>query len=94
MDDISQGTHGVAAREDVGRFGLSSFIVTQGAPYVVPRLDARTGAPITYRLEPFLPMISADVSSGYAPPTPPLIPFASARWAVEREHQNTRRLGA
>ena len=76
MDDISQGMHGVAAREDAERFALSSFIVTQGAPYIVPRLDARTGAPITYRLEPFLPMISSDVSSGYSPPTPPLIPFA------------------
>ena len=76
MDNISQGTHGVAAREDAERFGLTSFVVTQGAPYIVPRFDARTGTPITYRLEPFLPMISSDVSPGYSPPTPPLIPFA------------------
>jgi hypothetical protein len=58
MDDAVQGTRGAAAREDEGLFEVASQIVTQGAPFYVPPLDARTGQPITYRLEPFLPMLS------------------------------------
>jgi hypothetical protein len=58
MDDAVQGTRGAAANEDEGLFEVASQIVTQGARYYLPPLDVRTGQPITYRLEPFLPMIS------------------------------------
>jgi len=72
MDDHVQGTRGAGAREDRGAFGLASQIVAQGAPYHTPLVDAHSGEPITYRLEPFLPIISR---SDRNIPSPPLIPF-------------------
>ncbi|MCP4690528.1 MAG: hypothetical protein GY859_20905, partial [Desulfobacterales bacterium] len=72
MDDIIRGVRGAGAREDREAFGLASQIVTQGAPYAAPMIDARTGLSIPYRLEPFLPMISY---TDRRMPGPPLIPF-------------------
>ena len=72
MDDFVQGTRGAGAREDRGTFEIASQIVSQGAVYYTPPVDVRTGEPITYRLEPFLPMISF---TDRRMPTPPLIPF-------------------
>ncbi|MFQ5343123.1 MAG: FG-GAP repeat domain-containing protein, partial [Anaerolineae bacterium] len=72
MDDFVQGTRGAGAREDRGTFELASQIVSQGATVYVPPVDVRSGRPITYRLEPFLPMISY---TDRRMPTPPLIPF-------------------
>ncbi len=72
MDDFVQGTRGTGAREDEGTFELASQIVSQGAPFYVPPVDARSGQPIAYRLEPFLPMISF---TDRRMPTPPLLPF-------------------
>ncbi len=71
-DDFVQGTRGAGAREDEGLFELASQIVTQGAAYYTPKADVRTGQSVTYRLEPFLPMISF---TDRRMPTPPLIPF-------------------
>lgn len=72
MDDFVQGTRGVAAQEDQGSFELASQIVSQGAALTLPPVDERTGAPIQYRLEPFLPVISY---TDRRMPSPPLIPF-------------------
>ena len=72
MDDFVQGTYGTSAREDQGAFGLASEIVSQGAPYYAPPIDVQTGQPITYRMEPFLPMISF---TDRRMATPPLLPF-------------------
>ena len=72
MNNVSQGIRGTGAREDADIYQTSSFIVTQGAPYVMPAVDERTGQPLTYTLEPFLPMIS--VGDRWVP-SPPLIPF-------------------
>jgi hypothetical protein len=52
------GARGTSAPEDASWFRLAPQIVTQGAPYVVPPFDLTTGEPITYRLEPFVPMIA------------------------------------
>ena len=71
-DDFVQGTRGTGAREDREVFNLASQIVTQGAPYYTPPVDVRSGQPITYRLEPFLPMISF---TDRRMPTSPLIPL-------------------
>jgi hypothetical protein len=71
-DDFVQGTRGAGAREDSEIFGLAPQIVSQGAPYYTPPVDARTGQTITYRLEPFLPMISY---TDRRMPAQPLIPF-------------------
>lgn len=72
MDDFVQGTRGSAAREDQGLVGFTSQIVSQGAPQTIPPSDERTGQPIVYRVEPFLPMMSY---TDRRMPTPPLIPF-------------------
>jgi len=72
MEDFVQGVRGTGAREDRGTFGLVSQIVSQGAPYYAPPVDVRSGQPITYRLEPFLPMISF---TDRRLPAPPLLPF-------------------
>ncbi len=76
MDDNSEGTRGAGAREDVGRVGFLSFIATQGAPYIAPPVNSRTGTPTTYSLEPALPMVTSNVSTNNSQPSPPLIPFS------------------
>ena len=72
MDDIVEGVRGTRARQDEGAVEFASQMVSQGARYIIPRLDTRTGEPIEYRLEPFLPMLSY---SDRAMPSPPIIPF-------------------
>jgi hypothetical protein len=67
-----QGQRGIGALEDRGKFGLVTEIVTQNDRYYVPPVDERTGEPILYHLEPFLPAITyADRMQ----PGPPIIPF-------------------
>jgi len=68
----TQGQRGIGAIEDRGNFGLVSEIVTQGDIYYLPPVDERNGEVITYRLEPFLPMISY---TDRKQPGPPLLPF-------------------
>ena len=58
MEDFAQGQRGTGAREDRGFFALASQIVTQGARYVVPPVDARSGKALRYQLEPFLPTVA------------------------------------
>jgi len=73
LDDPVQGIRGAGAMEDREHFGFSHRIATQGSPYVIPPVDQRTGRPITYRLEPYMPRISFTdrrISSR------PVIPFA------------------
>lgn len=72
MEDFSLGTRGTGAEEDADDFAISSQIVTQGASYILPPIDERTGLPIEYRLEPFLPTISF---TDRRMPTPPRIPL-------------------
>jgi hypothetical protein len=72
MDNASLGIRGAGAFQDREVFQPSSFVVNQGAPYILPPLDSFTGEPAVYRLEPYLPMISYGRG---AEPGPPLIPF-------------------
>ena len=72
MNNPSLGIRGAGAQQDAALFQPSSLVVTQGAPYVLPPVDAATGEPVFYRLEPYLPMISYGRGTS---PGPPLIPF-------------------
>jgi hypothetical protein len=94
-DSYVQGTRGTGARQDTDVFGLASEIVTQDAPYYAPPFDLRMGAPITYRLEPFMPMISF---TDRRMPTPPLFPFdlpgGSLHVEIERPDGTVRDLGS
>jgi hypothetical protein len=68
-----QGQRGIGALQDQGQFGLVTEILTQGDVYYLPPYDERTGEPITYTLQPFLPLISyADRKQ----PGAPTIPFS------------------
>lgn len=71
-DTFSQGTRGTVALEDRGRFGISSKIIHQGERFIIPMVESGTSEPITYRLEPFLPMI-ANADRGL--PNSPTISF-------------------
>ena len=73
MEDPTLGTRGTGSFEDALTFGFATQIATQGAPYIVPPVDLETGLPRSYRLEPFLPMISF---TDRRLPGPPLLPFA------------------
>jgi hypothetical protein len=94
-DTFIQGTRGTGAREDVSAFGLASQIATQGAPFYAPPTDPRTGDPIRYRLEPFLPMVSfTDRRMPAAPLFPFDLPGGSLHLAVEAPDGTVRDLGS
>ena len=75
LDTLSNGSRGVVAVEDAERFAIAQRILTQSETFVIPRLDAASSQPLTYRLEPFVPTVSIDKSSDGNPPNPPRIPF-------------------
>ncbi len=51
-DELLNGHRGLQAREDAGSFLMTTRVVFPPHQVVVPRLDARSGLPIPYRLEP------------------------------------------
>ena len=75
LDTFSNGSRGVLAVEDADRFGIAQRILTSSETFVIPRLSAISGQPLTYRLEPFVPTVSLANGSGAEMPVPPLIPF-------------------
>ena len=75
FDTLSNGSRGVLAAEDADRFGTAQRILTPSETFVIPRLDAASGQPLPYRLEPFIPAMSLFSASGGGLPTSPLIPF-------------------
>ena len=75
LDTLSNGSRGIVAEEDVGRFGIAQRILTQSDTFVIPRLSPASGQPLTYRLEPFAPTVSLGAGSGGHAPNSPRIPF-------------------
>ena len=75
LDTLSNGSRGVTAEEDADRFAIAQRILTSSETFVVPRLDAASGQPLTYRLEPFVPTVSLVIKSLGGLPTPPHLPF-------------------
>ncbi len=75
LDTPSNGSRGVLAGEDADLFEIAQRILTSSETFVIPRLGAASGQPLTYRLEPFVPTVSLSTDSGGAPPNPPRIPF-------------------
>ena len=72
LDTLSNGSRGVVAIEDADRFGVGQRILTSSETFVIPRLSAASGQPLTYRLEPFVPTVGL---SDRDIPSPPRIPF-------------------
>ena len=75
LDTPSNGSRGVVAREDADRFGIAQRILTSSDTFVIPRLDAASGQPLTYRLEPFAPTMSLVIDAEGGLPNVPRIPF-------------------
>ena len=75
LDSLSNGSRGAVAIEDTDRFAVAQRILTPSETFVIPRLDAASGQPLTYRLEPFVPAVSFVSGSFGNIPTLPRIPF-------------------
>ena len=72
-DTLSSGSPGVVAAEDQGRFALAPRTLTQSTTFAVPRRHAASGQTLSYRLEPFLPLVS--IGDRGDPADSPRIPF-------------------
>ena len=90
LDTLSNGSRGVVAEEDADRFGIAQRILTTSETFVIPRLGAASGQPLTYRLEPFVPTVSLMNGSGNQPPNVPRVPFRfpSGSLTVTIRHPN------
>ena len=89
LDTLSNGSRGVLAVEDAGRFGIAQRILTTSETFVIPRLGA-SSQPLTYRLEPFVPTMGFfDTASGPLS-VPPRISFRfpSGSLTVTIRHPN------
>ena len=75
LDTLSNGSRGAVTVEDADRFAVAQRILTPSETFVIPRFDAPSGQPLTYRLEPFVPTVSFVSSAFGGTPTPPRIPF-------------------
>ena len=76
LDTLSNGSRGVLAMEDADRFGVAQRILTPSETFVIPRLSAASGQPLSYRLEPFVPTLSLSLLTGdFGSPNSPRIPF-------------------
>jgi hypothetical protein len=71
-DTLYNGARGTVAREDRDSYSIVPLTVFQPDGFVVPRVDARTGEPLSYSLEPYLPLV-AITDRGV--PNSPLVPF-------------------
>lgn len=81
----ADGSRGTIAIEDAGDFQIANRIATQSHDYVIPRTSKETGEPITYRLEPYIPMVaqgSQDIPN--VPPIKIKLPSGSLQVRVTR----------
>jgi hypothetical protein len=72
MDHASLGTRGTGAVQDSQIYQPSTFVVAQGAPYVLQPNDPYTGELMEFRMEPYLPMLAHGRG---ATPNMPLLPL-------------------
>jgi hypothetical protein len=72
-DTYSNATRGTLPIDDSAAPQLANRRIYQEGAFFIPRSDLRSDAPFTYRLEPFLPLVSM---SDHSLPYEPFIPFA------------------
>jgi hypothetical protein len=53
----ADGSRGTIAAEDAAGFELTDRLAVQTSRFIVPRLSKKTGQPLVYRLEPYVPMV-------------------------------------
>jgi len=54
----ADGSRGTSAAEDADNFQIANRIATQSHRFIIPQRSKETGQAITYRLEPYLPMVA------------------------------------
>jgi len=74
LNEPVDGNRGIQAVEDEGRFALPTRVRTAPPLTIIPRIDARTGETIPYRLEPGTYWISGNDRRTPNPPHIPLHP--------------------
>lgn len=78
----ADGSRGVVAADDAADFQISNRIATQSHQFVIPQKSRSTGRAITYRLEPYLPMVTHG--DRYIPNVPnPVFKLPSGALSVE-----------
>ncbi|MDT8306279.1 MAG: hypothetical protein RRC07_10105 [Anaerolineae bacterium] len=70
---LSNGHRGIPAHEDEGNYAMPTRVVLPPHRVVFPRLDERSGEPLSYRLEPGSQWLSA---TDRRMPRPPHLPLA------------------
>ncbi len=94
LDTLSNGSRGILAEEDVDRFGTAQRILTPSETFVIPRLSAASGQPLTYRLEPFVPAVGGwNAVRIYAPNIPFQFPSGSLTVRLHQPDGTERVLG-
>ena len=94
LDTLSNGSRGVVAVEDADRFGVAQRILTSSETFVIPRLGAASGQPLTYRLEPFVPAIGVgSVGRTYSPNIPFRFPSGNLTVRIRQPNGTERVLG-
>lgn len=54
----ADGSRGTIAQQDASDFQIANRIAIQAHNYIIPRLSKKNSEEITYRLEPYLPMVA------------------------------------
>jgi len=95
LDTFSNGARGTVAIEDRERVGFTSHVMTNPRAMIVPLTDARSGAPLRYKLEPYVPFVSATVSRiGYTTRIPFKFPSGSLSVKVTKPDGAVDHLGS
>lgn len=69
LNEFSDGSRGIVALEDRAVVGIAGRQTANTSTFILPRHESTTGAPLVYRLEPFVPLIGAGNRSWITPPT-------------------------
>ena len=80
LNTTSDGRRGTVAIEDRDRLQMASRVSSNPAKFIIPRQYPETGTPVTYRLEPFVPLVGAS-NRGWI--TPPTVPFKFPSGSLE-----------
>ncbi|HET7711612.1 MAG TPA: hypothetical protein VFL80_06750, partial [Thermoanaerobaculia bacterium] len=95
LNSFHAGSRGVGSVESRGRFSLAPRIAMAPERLIVPRRDGRSGAALTYSLEPYVPSLA--VADRSEPLTASRIPFrfpsGSLTVSVRAPNGTTRTIG-
>ena len=88
------GYQGVMAREDAGHYAMVTRVVLPPHQVIIPRLDTRSGQPLTYQLEPGSPWLSQTDRRQPPPPSVPLaLPSGSLTATIQKPDGSVDTLG-